>query len=253
MRFQSKVVAVTGAALGIGYAAAAAFAHEGAAVALVDRDRDGGEGAAKTLADEGLSVIYVQADVSREDDVRAMIDRILARWGRLDVMVNNAGVYAQGDVTATDTATWEHILAVNLSGAFLCTKYAAQAMIAAGGGAIVNVASEAGLVGIKGQVAYNVSKAGMIALTKSCAVDLADRGIRVNAVCPGTTDTPLVQAAVKRAPDPAEARRKLEQARPMNRLGTPDEIASAILYLASSESAYATGAALSIDGGYTAQ
>ncbi|MCC7207954.1 MAG: SDR family oxidoreductase [Anaerolineae bacterium] len=253
MRFQSKVVAVTGAALGIGYAAAAAFAREGAAVALVDRDAERAESAVKALADEGLSVIYVQADVSREDDVRQMIDRILARWGRLDVLVNNAGIYAQGDVTATDAATWERILAVNLTGAFLCTKYAAQAMIAAGGGAIVNVASEAGLVGIKGQVAYNVSKAGMIALTRSCAVDLAERAIRVNAVCPGTTDTPLVQAAVNRAPDPAEARRKLEQARPMNRLGAPDEIASAILYLASSESGYATGAALSIDGGYTAQ
>jgi NAD(P)-dependent dehydrogenase (short-subunit alcohol dehydrogenase family) len=126
-------------------------------------------------------------------------------------------------------------------------------MVKNGGGVIVNVASEAGLVGIKGQVAYNVSKAGMIALTRSCAVDLADRGIRVNAVCPGTTDTPLVREAVSRAPDPAAARRRLESVRPLDRLGTPEEIASAILYMASSESGYATGAVLSIDGGYTAQ
>jgi NAD(P)-dependent dehydrogenase (short-subunit alcohol dehydrogenase family) len=118
---------------------------------------------------------------------------------------------------------------------------------------IVNVASEAGLVGIRGQVAYNVSKAGMIALTRSCAVDLAEKGVRVNCVCPGTTDTPLVRQAVGRAPDPAAARRRLEGIRPLNRLGTPEEIASAILYLASSEAGYATGAILSIDGGYTAQ
>ncbi|MBE0691387.1 MAG: SDR family oxidoreductase, partial [Anaerolineae bacterium] len=113
--------------------------------------------------------------------------------------------------------------------------------------------SEAGLVGIPGQVAYNVSKAAMIALTRSCAVDLAARGIRVNCVCPGTTDTPLVHAAVDRAPDPAAARRALEEARPMNRLGTPEEIASAVLYLASRDAGYATGSILSIDGGYTAQ
>ncbi len=142
---------------------------------------------------------------------------------------------------------------INVTGAFLCSKYAAPIMIAQKRGVIVNVASEAGLVGIKGQVAYNVSKGAMIALTRSCAVDLAEYGIRVNSVCPGTTATPLVEAAVNRAPDPAAARRHLEQIRPANRLGTPQEIASAILYLASDEAAYATGAILSIDGGYTAQ
>jgi NAD(P)-dependent dehydrogenase (short-subunit alcohol dehydrogenase family) len=122
-----------------------------------------------------------------------------------------------------------------------------------GGGVIVNVASEAGLVGIAGQVAYNVSKAGMIALTRSSAVDLASRNIRVNCVCPGTTETPLVKAAVARAPDPVAARHKLESSRPLNRLGRPEEIASAILYMASEEAGYATGSVLSIDGGYTAQ
>jgi NAD(P)-dependent dehydrogenase (short-subunit alcohol dehydrogenase family) len=118
---------------------------------------------------------------------------------------------------------------------------------------IVNVASEAGLVGIKGQVAYNVSKGGMIALTRSCAVDFAQMGVRVNCICPGTTDTPLVQAAIQRAPDPAAARRALESSRPLNRLGRPEEIAAAILFLASDQVGYATGAVLSVDGGYTAQ
>ncbi len=126
-------------------------------------------------------------------------------------------------------------------------------MTQSGGGVIINIASEAGLVGIAGQVAYNVSKGGLIAFTRSCAVDLAGRGIRVNSVCPGTTNTPLVQEAVSRADDPAQARKELEEIRPLNRLGTPEEIASAILYLASDDAAYATGSIFSMDGGYTAQ
>jgi NAD(P)-dependent dehydrogenase (short-subunit alcohol dehydrogenase family) len=168
------------------------------------------------------------------------------------VLVNNAGIYLQGDVSATTLADWDRIMAVNLTGPFLCTRHAVAAL-AKTRGVVVNVASEAGLVGIAGQVAYNTSKAGLIALTRSCAVDLAPRGVRVNCVCPGTTATPLVEAAVQRAQDPARARRRLEEVRPLDRLGTPEEIAAAILYLASSEAGYATGAVLCIDGGYTAQ
>ena len=193
------------------------------------------------------------ADVSSEADVQALIDAVMRKWDRLDVLVNNAGIYYQADAVGTPEAVWNEVLAVNLTGAFLCIKHAVPAMMKGKGGAIVNVASEAGLVGIRNQVAYNVSKGGLIALTKSCAVDLAPRGIRVNCVCPGTTDTPLVQKAVGRAADPRAARRALEEVRPANRLGTPEEIASAILYLASESAAYATGAILSVDGGYTAQ
>jgi NAD(P)-dependent dehydrogenase (short-subunit alcohol dehydrogenase family) len=198
-------------------------------------------------------VIYCQTDVSKPEQVAAMVEMVTREWGRLDILVNNAGIYVQADVLTTDPQDWDRVLAVNLTGAFLCTQFAVPVMLQHEGGAVINVSSEAGLVGIKNQVAYNVSKAGMIALTRSCAVDLAERGIRVNCVCPGTTDTPLVQAAVNRAEDPAAARRHLEQIRPLNRLGKPEEIAAAILYLASSESGYATGAVLSIDGGYTAQ
>jgi NAD(P)-dependent dehydrogenase (short-subunit alcohol dehydrogenase family) len=253
MRFQNKVAVVTGAALGIGQAAATAFAQEGAAVVIVDRDQKQGEATAKAIQSNGGQVLFIPTDVSVEDKVRTMVDRTVSQYGRLDILVNNAGIYMQGDVEKTSLKDWERILATNLTGAFLCMKYAVPAMIQQGGGVIVNVASEAGLVGIKGQVAYNVSKAGMIALTRSSAVDLAEKGIRVNCVCPGTTDTPLVQAAVSRAPDPAALRRQLEESRPLNRLGAPAEIASAILYLASDEVGYATGAILSVDGGYTAQ
>jgi len=253
MRFEGKVAAVTGAASGIGQAAAVAFALEGAGVVIVDKDQEQGELVARNIKDQGGDVLFVPTDIAQETEVQEMIGEVTSRWGHLDILVNNAGIYYQADVVDTPSDVWNNVLAVNLSAAFLCTKYAAPVMIRGGGGVVINVASEAGLVGIKGQVAYNVSKGGMIALTRSCAVDLAERGIRVNCVCPGTSDTPLVREAVNRASDPAAARRALEEVRPLNRLGKPEEIAAAILYLASNEAAYATGAILSVDGGYTAQ
>lgn len=253
MRFENKVVAVTGAAMGIGYAAALAFAREGARVAIVDIDSEAGKSAVNEAGELKSQVDYFACDVSNGEAVRRTVQAILNQWVRLDVWVNNAGIYVQADLLQAQIADWERILAVNLTGAFLCSKYAAEAMVSRGGGVIVNVASEAGLVGIPGQVAYNVSKAGMIQLTRSCAVDLAGRGIRVNCVCPGTTDTPLVRAAIQRAADPFEARRKLESVRPLNRLGKVEEIAAAILFMSSDEAGYATGAVLSIDGGNTAQ
>lgn len=253
MVFLDKVVAVSGAAMGIGKAAALAFAREGARVALVDSDVYAGKQALQEF--EGLlgEAALFTCDVSDEAQVKALLEGILQHWGRLDVCVNNAGIYIQADILGTSLADWERILRVNLTGVFLLSKYAAEVMVRQGGGVIVNVASEAGLVGIAGQVAYNTSKAALIGLTRSCAVDLAQYGIRANAVCPGTTDTPLVRQAVERAADPAGARRKLESVRPLNRLGKVEEIAAAILFMASDEAGYATGSILSIDGGYTAQ
>jgi NAD(P)-dependent dehydrogenase (short-subunit alcohol dehydrogenase family) len=248
-RFDEKVIVVTGGSLGIGKAAARAFAERGGRVVMASRDAAAGERAA---AEIGAGSLHIRADISQEAEVEALLGEALRRFGRLDVLVNNAGIYVQGDVSATTLADWDRIMAVNLTGPFLCTKHSVAALSKTRG-VVVNVASEAGLVGIAGQVAYNTSKAGVIALTRSCAVDLAPRGIRVNCVCPGTTATPLVEAAVQRAEDPVRARRRLEETRPLNRLGTPEEIAAAILYLASAEAGYASGAVLSIDGGYTAQ
>jgi len=253
MLFEGKVVVVTGASSGIGRAAALAFGREGATVAIADTDAIAGKRAAEEIRSTGVDADAYATDVSRESDVQALVEAVLGKWGHLDVLVNNAGIYLQADAVATTVSAWSRIMAVNLTGAFLCIKHAVPVMMRGKGGAIVNVASEAGLVGIRNQVAYNVSKGGLISLTKSCAVDYASKGIRVNCVCPGTTDTPLVEAAVGRARDPGAARRALEQVRPANRLGTPEEIASAILYLASDCAGYATGAVLSVDGGYTAQ
>jgi NAD(P)-dependent dehydrogenase (short-subunit alcohol dehydrogenase family) len=248
-RFDEKVIVVTGGSLGIGKAAARAFAERGGRVVMASVNAAAGEQAA---AEIGAGSVHIRADISREAEVATLLDETLRRFGRLDVLVNNAGIYVQGDVSAATLTDWDRIMAVNLTGPFLCTKHSVAAL-AKTRGVVVNVASEAGLVGIAGQVAYNTSKAGVIALTRSCAVDLAPCGIRVNCVCPGTTATPLVEEAVQRAEDPARARRRLEATRPLNRLGTPEEIAAAILYLASAEAGYATGAVLSIDGGYTAQ
>jgi NAD(P)-dependent dehydrogenase (short-subunit alcohol dehydrogenase family) len=252
LRFDGKVIIITGGSLGIGEAVARRFAAQGGTVAIASRQAAAGAAACAFIAEAGGSAIHVAADVSEEADVARLMEATLARLGRIDVLVNNAGAHMTGDVKATALADWNRIMAVNVTSAFLCTKYAVDAL-AAVKGAIVNVSSEAGLVGIRNQVAYNVSKAAMIALTRSCAVDLAERAIRVNCVCPGTTATPLVEELVARSPDPAAARRQWEEIRPMNRLGTPDEIASAVLYLASAEAGYATGAVLSVDGGYTAQ
>jgi len=253
MRYQDRVAVVTGASRGIGKATAAAFAKEGAKVVLVDVDKEEGDATARELQAVCPHVVFLRTDVADVGRVKEMADRVLNEFGRLDVLVNNAGVYAQGDVLSTGIDIWNRILGINLTGAFLCSQAVIPAMIRGGGGVIINVASEAGLVGIYGQVAYNVSKGGLIALTRSCAVDLAEKGIRVNCVCPGTTDTPLVREAVSAASDPVAARRRLEDSRPLKRLGTPEEIAAAILYLASDEAGYATGAILSVDGGYTAQ
>ena len=253
MRLVGKVAIITGAGAGIGFATALLFAKEGAKVVVADCDPEKGAEAVSLIREKGGEAIFIQVDVSKADNVKDMVETTVERYGKLDILVNNAGIYSQADVVETEEDDWDRILNVNLKGVFLCSKYSIPEMIKGGGGSIVNIGSEAGIVGIKNQVAYNVSKSGVIALTKSTAIDFAAYNIRVNCVCPGTTETPLVKAAVERASDPLAARRALEQVRPANRLGQPGEIAAGILYLASDESPYATGAILSIDGGYTAQ
>jgi len=253
MRLADKVAIITGAGVGIGRATALLFAKEGAKVVVVDCDSEAGTKTVRLIEENGGAAIFLQVDVSKAADVKRMVERTVERYGRLDILVNNAGIYTQGDVVEAAEEEWDRILDVNLKGVFLCSKYSIPEMIKGGGGSIVNIGSEAGIVGIKNQVAYNVSKSGVIALTKSMALDFALHNIRVNCLCPGRTLTPLVEKVIAEAQDPESTRRALEEDRPLKRMGRPEEIAAGILFLASDESPYATGSILSIDGGYTAQ
>ena len=253
MNFSGKVVIVTGSGEGIGRAAAIAFAQKGARVAIADAAPLKGKETVALIEGSVGEAIYFEVDVSNTFSVKQMVSDVKKTFGTIDILVNNAGIHAQGDVVETSEGTWDKIMAVNLKGVYLCLHHVVPVMTEKGSGVIVNVASEAGMVGIKGQVAYNVSKAGVISLTQSTAVDFAARGIRVNAVSPGTTETPLVLKILDEADNPEEIRKSLEECRPLNRLGKMNEIAAAILAMASDELGYATGSVLTIDGGYTAQ
>ncbi|NVL92676.1 MAG: glucose 1-dehydrogenase [Desulfobacterales bacterium] len=249
----NKVAVITGAGSGIGRATALLFAKKGAKVLVVDLDSKEGSKTVDSIEGHGGEARLVVADVSKASNVQRMVKTILELYGRLDILVNNAGIFTEGSVVETVEEEWDRVLGVNLLGVFLCMKYCIPEMIKGGGGVIVNVGSEAGLVGIRNQVAYNVSKSGVIALTKSTALDFAENNIRVNCLCPGRVLTPLVEKVISDSEDPEATRRILSDDRPLKRMGTPEDIAAGILFLASDETPYATGTVLSIDGGYTAQ
>lgn len=247
-KLKGKYAVVTGAGSGIGQAVARLFAGAGARLALVDRDY---ESVCKLEKELGFARAY-EADVSSEDSVKRVFGQI-REWGRPDTAVNCAGVFRGGRVLDTDFTQWKTLMGINLDGMFLCMKCELESMEEVGKGSIVNIASEAGLAAIAGQTAYNVSKAAVIMLSKSAAVDYAAQGIRVNCVCPGRVRTPLVEQIIQDAADSQAELEKLSCDRPVMRMGTPEEIAHACLAFAADDMAYATGAVLSVDGGYTAE
>ena len=247
----TRVVLVTGATSGIGYTTARVLAQQGWKVVAAGIEPATAEMTTE-MADAG-DVVFVQIDLAEPAAAPALVDRALQQFGRLDGLVNCAGIHTLADTANTSDEVWDRILNVNLHAAFRLTREAIAAMIRSGGGTVVNVASEAGIVAVPGQVAYNVSKAGLIMLTRSVAVDHAAEQIRAVSVCPGTTLTPLVRAAIDSAPDPAAHERMLAESRPARRLGKPEEIAAAIAFVLSDDVAYMTGAELVIDGGYTAR
>ena len=248
-RLPGRRAIVTGAASGIGAAIAERFAAEGARVVAADLDGAG----VRALADRvGAAVVPVGADVATASGAAAAAAAAVERFGGVDILVNNAGVGFSGTLGETDFDAWLRLIHVNVDSMFHCCQAVLDGMLAQGGGTIVNMASVAGLVGLRKRVAYGTSKAAVIGFTKALAIDHAGDGLRVNCICPGTVDTPWVRRFAAEAPDPAAFRAEMEARQPVGRLGTPQEIAAAALYLASDEAAFVTGAALVIDGGLTA-
>jgi len=252
-KLQNKVAAITGAADGIGRETALLFAKEGARVIVLDINDVQGNRTVEMIKENRNEGMFIKMDVTKALEVEKAVKMIVSTYGRLDILVNNTGVFMEGDVVETSESDWNRIININLTGFFLCMKYCIPEMLKNGGGSIVNVASEAGVVGIAGQVAYNVSKAGVIALTKSTAVDYALRNIRINCISPGRCLTPLVQKIIDDSENPEETMKILSEDRPLRRIGSPREIANGILFLASDDALYAIGTVLSIDGGYTVQ
>jgi NAD(P)-dependent dehydrogenase (short-subunit alcohol dehydrogenase family) len=249
-RLKGRVALITGAARGIGRATAELFAAEGARVVIADVDGEAADEAAEMIAASDGQAASVRADVTDASSVRAMVDFAIDRFGRLDVLVNNAGVLLPEDASVTDTdeAIWDRTVAVDLRGVFLCCKYGVPALLASGGGSVINMASFVALMGAATpQVAYTASKGGVLALTREIAVEFARRGIRANAICPGPVETALVAGFMPEA----DRGRRLAHI-PMGRFGLPEEVARVALFLASDDSSYVTGAAILVDGGITA-
>jgi NAD(P)-dependent dehydrogenase (short-subunit alcohol dehydrogenase family) len=245
--FDGKVALVTGGGSGIGRASSLAFAREGASVAVADVAVEGGEETVRLISDAGGKATFVRTDVSKNSDVAALIERVVATYGRLDCAHNNAGVL--GGLARIDEypeADFDRIIAINLKGVWLCLKHELPVMVKQGGGAIVNTASSAGLVAMPMLSAYVASKHGVAGITKAAALECARRNVRVNAVCPGYIDTPMTSPVPQVDTDPGPLV-------PVRRLGTPEEVAAAVVWLCSDAASYVTGALLSVDGAMTAQ
>jgi NAD(P)-dependent dehydrogenase (short-subunit alcohol dehydrogenase family) len=254
-RVEGKVALVTGGASGIGRATALTFAREGAKLIIADMHEDGGRQTVHMITEQGGEAIFVQTDVTQATAVEALISKAVETYGRLDCAHNNAGISGAGIggdlrvLTAEcSEERWHQVLAINLTGVWLCMKYEIPQMLTQGGGAIVNTASVAGLVGSGGLSAYVASKHGVVGLTKTAALEYAQQGMRVNCVCPGVIATPMTERALR---DPAWQAQIA--ARPMGRVGTPEEVAEAVVWLCSDAASFVTGHTMTVDGGFVAQ
>lgn len=251
-RLAGKVALVSGGTRGIGEAIVRVFAAEGASVAYSGRRRDSGEALQRELEAAGLATFYVTADASEEADVKRLVAATLERFGRLDVVVNNAGITASGPVEHMSVDTWRNVMEHNVTSMFLVSREVIPALRAAGGGSIINLGSTYGVVGAAGNSVYGVSKAAAINFSRHLALELAPDGIRVNALCPGATRSPMNLEWAEAQADPAGAQRDLAARHPIGRTSSTEEQARAALFLASSDSSFVTGTALMVDGGYTA-
>jgi NAD(P)-dependent dehydrogenase (short-subunit alcohol dehydrogenase family) len=249
VRLKDKIAIVTGAGSGIGRAIAIAFVREGANVVLVGRRR---EPLAETARHCGKNRLIISADLRQPADISGIVEQTVARFGALDIVVNNAGALVAGTVDNQKESDWDEMMDVNVKAVWLLSRAALPHLRQRGGGSIINVSSVVGLVGARNRVGYCASKGAVTLLTKAMAMDLGVENIRVNCICPGIVETELVADFVRRAPDPVAARRTREALHAIPRFGQPDDIAGCAVFLASDESRWMTGAAIPVDGGYMA-
>lgn len=253
MRLAGKVALITGAGAGIGRASALRFAAEGARVMVVDWNPAGGRETVAQVHAQGGEAIFVAADVSREEDVQRMVAAAVESYARLDILFNNAAVQVFGTIPETTSGDWHRVMDVNLKSVYLGCKYAIPQMIAQGSGCIINMSSALGFVGDPAMPAYGATKGGILAMTKAMAQAHGRQNIRVNCICPGDVDTPLVQEYFNQQPDPAEARRQVAVHYALGRIARPGEIAAVAVFLASEDSSFLTGSAIVADGGLTSR
>jgi NAD(P)-dependent dehydrogenase (short-subunit alcohol dehydrogenase family) len=256
-RLDGKRALITGAGSGIGEAIARLFAAQGAQILVADVQMGAAEQVAASIVEQGGSASALAVDVADETQVCAAFDRVANQDGRLDIVVNNAGISHVGNILETSREDWDRVLRVNAGGVFLCAREAVRHMLQQEpkGGVIINLSSVAAMVGLERRLPYSASKGAVLSLTHSIAIDFVAEGIRCNAICPGTVHTPFVEGYLKRSfPGQEDAvRQQLHARQPLGRMGLPEEIAAAALYLASDEAAFVTGSALIIDGGLTAK
>ncbi len=252
-RLAGKVAIVTGAATGIGKQGAILFAKEGARVVVADLDEEGGRQTVEAIRAEGGEALFVRTDVTDAAQVDGLVQTAKATYGRIDVLYNNAAVNLYGKLTDTSVENWDRVMAVNVKSVFLCCKAVIPIMKESGGGAIVNTASAAAIVGLRNLAVYTASKGAVLQLTKNLALDYAADHIRVNALCPGVTATEMTLKMIETSADPAATRARYDHGRALERMAEPVEIARGALFLASDESSFMTGAPLIVDGGYTAE
>jgi len=249
-RMQNKTAVVTGGGKGIGRAVSMMLAREGAKVVLTQRHAEDAEQTVGEIEKNGGTAMYVKQDVSIEDDWKRLLDETRSKYGTPDVLVNNAGIYIIEDLARTTVDQWKKLMSINAMGVFLGMKHFAPAMADKGGGAIVNISSVAGMVGVPGHVLYSASKGAVLTMTKDAAIEYASRKVRINSVQPAYIDTGMADYGAK---EQGTTKQGLAEMHPLGRLGEPDDVAYAVLYLASDESAFVTGAELVLDGGYTAK
>ena len=252
-RFKDRVVLITGGASGIGFATAVLFLEEGAKVAIADISMDAGKKAVKNLRKLGHDALFIRADVSKEKDVKSAVRRVVSKFGRLDILFNNAGIFIDGRVHELSEAEWDRIMGTNLKGTFLCSKHAIPHMLKQGKGVIVNNSSCSAVVADYADPAYCATKGGIAMLTRAMAIDYAKENIRVNAVLCGEIETPMTRGEAKMQGMPfREFCDFVAGHYPIGRLGTPEEAARVVLFLASDDASFVTGSLVSVDGGFTA-